>query len=632
MNPTRLLLAVSTTLAVVAFSTPALPADARPNVLWLSCEDISPHLGCYGDELATTPNLDRLAASGVRYTNATVTAGVCAPCRSGIITGMYQTALGTHHMRCIAQLPDSIKPFPIYLRQTGYYSTNNSKKDYQFREPSETWDESSGKAHWRNRPQPDRPFFAVFNYTGCHESGIASTEKYRKVTQGIEKHDRNAVARTLPPYYPDTPVTREDWGRYYDVITALDRWVGERLEELDEAELADDTIVIFWSDHGVGLPRAKRWLYDSGMHVPLIARVPAKFRTGGQGEPGTVDDRLVSLMDLGPTVLNLAGVKVPEYVQGRAFLGPNLPPPREYVFGARDRMDERYDVIRVVRDKRYKYIRNYEPWKTYYQYMNTPEKGATMREIRRVDAEGKLPPAAARFMAPTKPPEELYDLQNDPHELVNLADSPEHRTALNRMREAHLAWVLETKDLGLILEPEIAAREQEVGSRYAILRQPGAETLMRRVRDTASLTLAGREALPKLVRALDDEDAAVRYWGAIGIGNLGPEAASAMDRMRGALEDDSASVRIAAARALSRMGRSEEAVPVLARKLTDGGQWTRLNAAIVLDEIDTAALPALDAMKRARTPRKDLLWNGKYTVRVINRALNELLGTDNTVP
>ena len=631
MIAARISKGILTTLLTTAFSAAAL-ADDRPNVVWLSCEDISPHLGCYGYEHATTPNLDRMAASGVRYANATVTAGVCAPCRSGIITGMYQTALGTHHMRCIAQLPDSIKPFPVYLRRAGYYCTNNSKKDYQFRDPPETWDESSGKAHWSHRPNPDRPFFAVFNYTGCHESAIASAEKYRKATQGIEKHDRNVVARTLPPYYPDTPVTREDWGRYYDVITALDRWVGQRLQELDKAGLADRTIVIFWSDHGVGLPRAKRWLYDSGMHVPMIARIPPKFRTGGQGEPGTVDDRLVSLMDLGPTALNLAGVKVPEHVQGKPFLGPNLPPPREYVFGARDRMDERYDVIRAVRDKRYKYIRNYEPWKTYYQYMNTAEQGATMREIRRVHAEGKLPPAAAKFMAPTKPTEELYDLKNDPHELANLAESPEHREILGRMREAHLAWVLETKDLGLIPEPEIAAREQQVGSRYAILRRPGAETLMRRVRDTASLTLAGRDALPKLVRALDDEDAAVRYWATIGIGNLGPQASSAMDRMRGALEDDSASVRIAAARALCRMGREEEAVPILARELTDGGQWVRLNAAIVLDEIDAEARPALDAMKGALAPRKDLLWNGKYTVRVTNRALNELLGTDNTVP
>lgn len=631
MNSTRML-----PLALLAFCLAMIAAGARagdrPNILWLSCEDISAHLGCYGDELATTPVLDHLATEGVRYTNATVTAGVCAPCRSGIITGMYQTTIGTQHMRSNAELPEFIKPFPVYLRQAGYYCTNNSKKDYQFREPSDTWDVSSGKAHWRSRPDPQQPFFAVFNYTGCHESAIASADKYRKVTEGLEKHDRDVLVRTLPPYYPDTPVTREDWGRYYDVITAMDRWAGQMLEQLEEDGLADDTIVIYWSDHGVGLPRAKRWLYDSGMHVPLIVRIPPKYRQAGQGIPGTVDDRLVSLMDLGPTTLNLTGVAIPEHVQGRPFLGANLPSEREYVFGARDRMDERYDIIRAVRDKRYKYIRNYEAWKTYYQYMNTPEKGATMREIRRVDEAGELPPAAAKFMAPTKPVEELYDLRLDPHELNNLADSPEHRAVLQRMRGAHLDWVLETRDVGLIPEAELVAREQKFGSRYAILRQPGSESLVRRIRDTASLTLEGAESLPKLVRATEDPDAVVRYWAAIGIGNLAPQASSEADRMIEALDDESPSVRIAAARALARMNRTDAALPILVRELADGPQWVRLAAAIVLDEIDEAARPALETMRQALTPRKDLLWNGKYTVRVINRALNELLGTNNSVP
>ena len=356
MNSTRLVPRAVLAFYLAMVTASALASD-RPNILWLSCEDISAHLGCYGHELATTPVVDHLASEGVRYTNATVTAGVCAPCRSGIITGMYQTTIGTQHMRSKAELPEFIKPFPVYLRQAGYYCTNNSKKDYQFREPPDTWDESSGKAHWRSRPDPRQPFFAVFNYTGCHESGIANVDKYRKVTEGLEKHDRELLAPTLPPYYPDTPVTREDWGRYYDVIAAMDRWVGQMLHELEEDGLSDDTIVIYWSDHGVGLPRAKRWLYDSGMHVPLIVRIPPKYRQATQGTPGTVDDRLVSLMDLGPTTLNLTGVAIPEHVQGRPFLGANLPSQREYVFGARDRMDERYDIIRAVRDKRYKYIR-----------------------------------------------------------------------------------------------------------------------------------------------------------------------------------------------------------------------------------------------------------------------------------
>lgn len=607
-------------------------ADQRPNILWLSCEDTSPLLGCYCDDLATTPHLDALASRGVRYINATVTAGVCAPCRSAIITGMYQTTLGTHHMRCQAKLPDFIKPFPTYLRQAGYYCTNNSKQDYQFATPRGAWDESSGKAHWKNRPREDQPFFAVFNYTGCHESGIAGTEKYRQVTEGLEKHDRDAVAATLPPYYPDTPATREDWGRAYDVITALDRWVGQKLEELEEAGLADSTIVFFWSDHGVGLPRAKRWVYDSGMLVPLIVSIPPKFRQGGQGNPGKIDDRLVSLMDLGPTVLNLAGVEVPRHVQGIPFLGPRLSQPRQYVFAARDRMDERYDIIRAVRDKRYKYIRNYEPWKAYYQYMNTAEQGATMRELRTLHEQGKLPPQAERYFAASKPVEELYDLYSDPHELENLSESPVHRQVLQRMRQAHQDWVVSTGDLGLIPEPEIDRREEELGSRYAILRQPNADDLIRRVRDTASLTLEGPAALPELIKALTDEDAAVRYWAAIGIGNLAPKDAAAVERIVESLDDESASVRIAAARALARMGRARRSLSVLTRELRDGPEWVRLNAAIVLDEMDQEARPALDAMNEALQPRTDLFAEGKYTVRVINRALNELLGTQRTVP
>jgi len=609
---------------------PARAAD-RPNILWLSCEDIGPRLGCYGDKLATTPNLDALATRGVRYTNATVTAGVCAPCRSTIITGIYQTSLGTHHMRCRARLPKFVKPFPTYLRKAGYYCTNNSKEDYQFHTPPGTWDESSGKAHWKNRPRKSQPFFAVFNYTGCHESGIANTSKYRKVTQGLAKHDRSAVAKTLPPYYAGTPVTREDWGRYYDTVTAMDRWVGQKLEELAHAGLADETIVFFWSDHGVGLPRAKRWVYDSGMVVPLIVHIPPKFRTEAQGRPHTVDDRLVSLMDLAPTVLNLTGIEIPEHMQGRPFLGPRLPPPRQYVFAARDRMDERYDIIRAVRDKRYKYIRNYEPWKTYYQYMNTSEKGATMRELRTLHERSKLPPQAERYFTPRKPVEELYDLKSDPHELTNVADSPEHQDALKRMRQAHLDWVLRTRDLGLIPEPEIVRREKALVSRYAILRQPGADALVRRVRDTASLTLQGPKALPELIKAVEDPDAAVRYWAAIGIGNLAPKDPAVSGRMAKALQDKSASVHIAAARALARMGQPERALPVLTQALRDGPQWVRLNAAVVLDEIDEQARPALDAMKQALKPRERLFARGKYTVRVINRALNELLGTSRTV-
>jgi uncharacterized sulfatase len=529
-------------------------------------------------------------------------------------------------MRCKAQLPDHVQPFPVYLRRAGYYCTNNSKTDYQFDHPAETWDASSGKAHWRNRRDKDQPFFSVFNFTGCHESGIASESKYRSVTKNLGPDQRQDAGKlsTFPPYYPDTPVTREDWKRNYELITAMDAWAGELITQLKEDGLYENTLIFFWSDHGVGLPRAKRWLYESGTHVPLIVRVPDRFRADGQGQAGLVDDRLVSSIDFGPTVLNLAGVEVPAHVQGRAFLGPNLPAARDYVYGARDRMDERYDIIRMVRDRQFRYIRNYEPNKTFYQYMNTAEKGATMKEIRRVAAEGKLPPAARLFMAPRKSVEELYDVDADPHEINNLADDPKYAAVLERMREAHMNWVEDTKDVGLIPEPELAAREKDLGSRYAILRQADGDALVARIRRIAPL--AG-ECDPKHLGG----DAAVRYWGAVGIGNLGRQGRSAAGLMVKALKDDSAVVRIAAARALCHIGRSEEALPVLAAELHEGAQWERLHAAIVLDEIDEMALPVLDAMKRALSHEKGFLADGKYRVRVINRALNELLGTNNTV-
>ena len=632
MKPCKVICLLITVLTCFLATGKANEASDRPNILWLSCEDISAHLHCYGYPNARTPNLDRLAAQGTRYTNAFVTAGVCAPCRSAIITGMYQTSLGTHHMRCKAELPPHVKPFPTYVREAGYYCTNSSKQDYQFKTPKGVWDESSGKAHWKKRPDKNQPFFAVFNYTGCHESGIASKGKYDSVTEGLEKIDRSVAVESLPPYYPDTPIVREDWGRYYDVITAMDRWVGEHLQALEDAGEADNTIVVYWSDHGVGLPRAKRWLYDSGMHVPLIVRIPEKYRVDGQGTPGTVSDQLVSLIDLGPTTLNLAGSKMPERVHGQAFLGANTPAPRDYVYGARDRMDERYDIIRATRDKRYKYIRNYESFKTFYQYMNTPERGALMQEIRRVQSEGTANEGVAKFLTPSKPIEELYDTQIDPHEMNNLASDPQYKTILGRMRKTHLAWVLETRDLGLVPEAEINARQGKLGSAWAILGGDQAGTLINRLRDAASLSLEGANSLPKMRQTLKDDDAAVRYWAAVGIGNLGTAGSAAKNDLTLALADDSENVRVAAARALCRMNEPNEALPVLVAVLDSGTQWARVHAANVLDEIDEQARPVLDGMKQNNVYRKGFVADGKYTVRVLNRALNELLGTNNVVP
>lgn len=621
-------------LAVVAFSPVCVQAADRPNILWISAEDINAHLGCYGDPHAITPHIDQFATESVRYMRTFTTAGVCAPCRSGIITGMYQTTLGTQHMRCEAKLPDFIRPFPMALRESGYYCSNNSKQDYQFKTPKGTWDDSSRDAHWRNRKDDSQPFFSVFNYTGCHESGIASESKYKKVTQDLmaeQRQDANKLT-TFPPYYPDTAKAREDWKRNYELITAMDAWAGDLLSQLKEDDLLENTIVFFWTDHGVGLPRAKRWLYDSGTHIPLVVRIPEKYRVDGQGTPNAMTDQLVSSIDFGPTVLNLAGVDVPDHVQGKPFLGNNTPAARDYVYGARDRMDERYDIIRMVRDKRFKYIRNYEPLKTFYQYMNTPEKGATMSELRRLHDAGKLSPAAERFFDENKPVEELYDTETDPHELNNLAALPAHAERLGTMREAHLAWVRETKDLGLIAEPLLQAREKKIGHRYGILRDGNGDAVSKRVARVAALASSGPEGLVELLKALNDEDAAVRYWGAVGVANIGAAATDlAESSIRKAMKDDAAVVRTAAAHALCRMGKADDALPVLTSVLADGEQWERLHAAIVLDEIDDQARPVIAEMHKALAPQKKLYAKGKYTVRVINRALNQLEGTTRQV-
>ena len=435
--------------------------EKRPNILWISCEDTRPDLGCYGDTYALTPNLDRFAAQGVRYNNAFAHAGVCAPARSGIITGTYPTTIGTHQMRCEGVPPPYVKCFTEYLRGVGYYCTNNVKTDYQFAAPVTAWDENSRRAHWRGRAD-GQPFFSVFNFTVCHESQVRSSmEGVRAPLDTLEPHERHDPDKaTLPPYYPDTPTVRKDWAQYYDVVTLMDKQAGDILKQLEEDGLADDTIIWFWGDHGRGLPRGKRGIYDSGIRVPLIVRVPEKVRKPAMSDnpdalrPGTVNDDLVSFIDFAPTMLSLAGLEVPDYMQGRAFLGGQKTAPREYIFAARDRMDETYDIIRAVRDRRFKYIRNYMPHLTYGQDIDYMNMMPTMKEMRRLNAEGKLVGPQALYFLDTKPVEELYDTVQDTHEIHNVAGDAQYRDVLERLRVAHEEWTVETGDVGLIPEPE----------------------------------------------------------------------------------------------------------------------------------------------------------------------------------
>ena len=442
-----------------------LPEGKRPNIVWISAEDISPNLGCYGDTYATTPNLDKFAAQGVRYDRAFAHAPVCAPARSGIITGMYPTAIGTTWMRCGGVPPPEAKCFPEYLRAAGYFCTNRSKTDYQFSPPPSAWDISGGSGHWRKRTRKDQPFFAVFNFTVTHESST------RRWTPGKQEHD--PAKAPVPPYYPDTPVVRQNIACYYDKISQLDGQIQAILDELEADGLADDTIVWFWGDHGWGLTRGKRWIYDSGTRVPLMVRVPPKWRRwAGAGEagsvaPGTVEGEFAQFIDFAPTVLSLAGVPIPKHMQGRAFLGPQKGKAPDYAFAARDRMDETYDCIRALRDKRYKYIRNFMPYLTRGQHINYMDQTPILQEMRRLHAAGKLKDGPQmQFFEPTKPVHELYDIVEDPHEVHNLAPTasgetrtaePKHKATVQRMEKALFAFMKKIGDVALIPEPEFDA-------------------------------------------------------------------------------------------------------------------------------------------------------------------------------
>jgi len=456
---------------LVASPLSAAAQLSRPNILWISCEDTSPDLGCYGDEYAVTPNIDRLAAEGVRFTRCFTHAGVCAPSRSGLITGMYPPSIGTHQMRCNGVPPAEARCFPEYLRVAGYYCTNNVKTDYQFDSPLSAWDESSNKADWRGR-QPGQPFFCVINFTTTHESQVRDpSAATKKLVAGLSERERHDPAKAkVWPFYPDTPVVRRDIANLYDNITAMDKQVGEVLAKLEADGLANDTIVWFWGDHGRGLSRCKRWLYDSGTHVPLIVRVPEKWRgryvseDPGRVAPGSVCEDLVAFVDFAPTVLSLAGVPVPSHFQGQAFLGPQAKPPRQYVYGHRDRMDEAYDLIRSVRDRRFHYFRNFMPDVSYGQDIAYMNEMPMMKEMRRLHAEGKLDGPPALYFRPTKPVEELFDTEADPHELVNLADDPKHRATLLRMRAECERWMKEIGDVGLIPEAEFDEMKRPGGN------------------------------------------------------------------------------------------------------------------------------------------------------------------------
>lgn len=530
-------------ICVLMFLTAYRLAEAaQPNILWLTSEDHGTHVGCYGDPLATTPTIDGLAARGLRFANCWSNAPVCAPARTTLITGLYGPSVGGEHMRSMVPLPAGQVLFPELLRRAGYYCSNNAKEDYNVSSPKSTWDESSKKAHWKNRPD-GTPFFAVFNSEKSHESKL-------RIRPHRQNHDPARIR--VPAYHPDTPEVRQDWAQYYDCVTEADADAGARLRELAAAGLTDSTIVFYFSDHGSGMPRNKRWPYQSGLHVPFVVYIPDQFRDLRPDGyvPGGVSQRLVSFVDFAPTVLSLAGIAPPEWMQGRAFLGRHVAPAPQFLFGFRGRMDERVDLVRSVTDGRYVYLRQYMPHLIYGQRIDYMFETPTTRVWKERHDAGQLNAAQDQFWR-SKPPEELYDLQSDPDEVQNLAGVESHHERLERFRGALRSHVLETRDLGFLPEGE-RFRRRGNDSLYDMGHDARRYDLPRilEIADAASLELPQRKA-PDWDALLTDPDSAIRYWSVLAIRIRGAAAiARSRDSLRERLRDESDSVAIAAASAL----------------------------------------------------------------------------------
>ena len=587
MNYMRMVLRKYLALALLCLSVTGIKAQEvnnRPNILWIVSEDNSPFLGCYGDEFATTPNLDKLASGGILFENAFAAVPVCAPSRSSIITGLYPASMGTENMRSNYPVPDFVRFFPSYLRDAGYYTTNNSKKDYNTIDQPEVWNESSNKATYLNRKE-GQPFFAVFNLTVSHESSLHKRMEHLK-------HDPDKAP--VPPYHPQTKEMKYDWAQYYDKVEAMDAQAGRLLDELEKAGLADNTIVFYYSDHGGALGRSKRFMYESGLRIPLIVRFPEKYQHLAPGKPGTKTDRLVSFPDFAPTVLSLAGVPVPEYMQGRAFLGKQMEEAPQYAYGSRARMDERLDLVRSVRNKKYRYVRNYMPHKIYGQYLQYLWRAPSMRSWEEAYKRGELNETQAKFWNP-KPPEELYNIEADPHNVNNLAENGRYKKVLETMREANKNWQLAIRDAGFIPEPMMIEISKS-SDLYSYARSEAYP--LERIIETAEMASAKNPRfLSEIISRLEDNNPVVRYWATTGCTILQQKAAPAKDALKMLLNDPEVSVRIAAAEALYYLGEHKTAVQALEAALKNDNLMARVQALNVLENIDEDAASVLMSVK-----------------------------------
>jgi arylsulfatase A-like enzyme len=545
---------------LVSFGISAAAAADRPNILWITSEDNAAHwLGCYGNAEASTPRLDALAAGGLMFTHAYANGPVCAVARSTILNGAYAVTQGTQHMRSRHPIPPDFVAHATHLRRLGYYCTNNSKTDYNFRgNDAALWDDCSGKAHYRKRPD-GKPFFAIFNLMITHESQLfpKSVADNRKLGIIPETPRLDPAKLTVPPHLPDLPEVRNDIAIYHDCMSAMDHQVGALLDELAAAGLAEDTIVFYYSDHGGAMARGKRYLQDTGTRVPLIIHIPEKWRHLSPFQPGSKVDEPVSFVDLAPTLLSLCGQPTPAAMQGRAFLGGHrrAPAPDDMVLLYADRFDELEGMRRGLTDGRWRYIRCFSPQLPGAPYSVYPLGQPSWRAWREAAQNGRLSALHSAMWRTPQPVEMLFDTSSDPWEIDNLAGNAAHAGRLAAMRARLRATMAATRDTSLVPEPMWPALA-------------GDKTIHEYVRSAAfdlettlDLAFAASSSdpanLPAFIKALGSKDPVLRYWAATGCLILAKDAAPAIDALTKCMEDADQLVRIVAAEALIAAGRPD---------------------------------------------------------------------------
>jgi len=581
-----------------------------PNILWITSEDNSLFLGCYGDSFATTPNLDKLAGEGFRYTHAYANTPVCAPARNTIITGVYACSSGNEQMRSRYPKSEIVRYYTEYLKMKGYYCTNNSKTDYNTSsvDLGIMWDECSREAHYRNRAE-GQPFFAIFNLTTSHESSIHTSIPSDKL-----RHRPEDVI--LPPYHPDTPEMRHDWAQYYDKVEDMDAQVGALLRELEEEGLAENTIVFYYSDHGGVLGRSKRFLYETGTHVPFIVRIPERYKhLYPADQPGSVVDRLISFVDLAPTVLSLVGLRTPPSMQGSAFLGEYQGKEPFFVYMFRDRMDGRYDMSRSITDGEYRYIRNYNPNTIYLQHLNYLWLAPSMRSWEQAYLSGNCNEVQSRWWKP-KPVEELYHTTQDPWEVINLAGDPAYEERLETMRDECIAESIEIRDAGFIPEADRNIRAGDIPI-YDYMRS-GKVPLKEIIFTAVQATDRDPDNMGELLDLLKNNDGAMRYWAAEGLLLLGDRVREHLDNVATAAFDSALNVSVLCAEILYRQGEKETALEAYNRVLQSDYMMARTDALNSIDRIDGTPEEFLEACVRVIRDKYDQLNMGSdYDARVI---------------